>query len=169
MNMYNQKSKHRFQRQVFDKLGGPSVLYHPRLKILFGDINSAIWFCQALYWYDKFAGKELTKSRSQFTKETQLSRDQQIRAEKKLRKLGVVTITVKAGRPSPINHIVINFDVLDELILNLRGMRTLKDSNTVVQYKHFPKDISENTQKNIKIDRNNYFSKRKALIDGKSV
>lgn len=168
--MYNNKSKHRFQNNVFNQLNGRAILYHPRLRDVFGDVNSAIWFSQILYWYDKSEkGKDLRKSRSQITKETGLSRDQQIRVENKLKKLGVIKITVKPGRPSPINHIVIDFVSLLDAILNVRGIRILKD----VKNENYPtlntEDISKTSQKNIKIDRNNYFKKRKALVDGKSI
>ncbi len=168
--MYNNKSKHRFQNSVFSQLNGRAILYHPRLRDVFGDVNSAIWFSQILYWYDKSEkGKDLRKSRSQITTETGLSRDQQIRVEDKLKRLGVVKITVKPGRPSPINHIVIDFDSLVNVILNLRGIRILKDSEEGSYPTSNTENISKNTQKNIKITKDNYFKKRNELIYGKSV
>lgn len=168
--MYGNKSKHRFQNNVFSQLSGRAILFHPKLREVFGDMNSAIWFSQILYWYDKSEkGKDLRKSRSQITTETGLSRDQQIRVEKNLKDMGVVKITVKPGRPSPINHIVIDFDALVESILNVRGMSILKD----VKEESYPtlntENISKNTQKNIHITKNNFYKERKALIDGKSV
>jgi hypothetical protein len=117
-------------------------------------MNEAIWFSQILYWYDKpeIPGVIL-KSRRQFEEETGLTRDQQIRVEIRVKRLGVVNIEVKPGRPSLINHISINFDKLGQLIPNLLETLTLepnkinssKSVNDIHQHTESTENISEIT------------------------
>jgi hypothetical protein len=144
------KSKHIYQQKVFKQLQGGAVLMHPGLKAVLGHINSAIWLSQILYWYDKGESLDyIRKSRSQLENETGLTRDQQIRVEQRIKKLGVVSIEVRPGRPSPINHITINFDILDELLRNLRGIRTLDESTIELLDNKKPKlsDVSTDNQR----------------------
>jgi len=155
------KSRHPYQNRVFSRLRGKAVLVHPGLKEIIGSVNAAIWLSQILYWYGKGVKPgEIYKSRSQLEKETGLTRDQQIRVENHLKKLAVVTIIVKPGRPSPVNHIAINFDVLEQLICNIRGISILDERKTVrnnTLTSSFPnhqstqntENIPEITQKNI--------------------
>jgi len=139
-----------------------AVLVHPMLKAVLGSLNAAIWMSQILYWYDKGNKQgEIYKSRSQLEKETGLSRDQQIRVENLLKKIGVVKITVKPGRPSLINHITIEKGVLEKLILNVRNISILEErqaeaqTNSLTtsfqphQHTQDTENIPEITQKNI--------------------
>lgn len=151
------KSKHIYQDRIYSLLSGRAVLVHPLLKEVTGTVNGALWLAQMLYWYDKgdSAGC-IRKSRSALTKETGLTRDQQIRVEKELKKRGIVTIVVKPGRPSPINHITLDIDVIEKFANDLRGIRILDDEEkpqsksvlSVHQGTINTENISETTPKN---------------------
>jgi len=153
-------------------LPGKPLLYHPALKQVFGSVNASIWFCQLLYWYDKSTKtNEIYKSRNNFRKEIGLSRDQQILLESKLKELGIVSITVKPGTPSLINHIHIDFIKLKELIDNVLETRTLEKRQTNTQTHSSTSvftphqstqntdNIPEITQKNIQKDNNKIYNK----------
>ena len=182
------KSKNIYQDRVYSRLEGYPILFHPALKeVLGGNLNAAIWLSQILYWHGK--GKksgEIYKSRSVIEKETGLTRDQQIRVEIHVKKLRVVKIVVKPGQPSPINHISVDFEVLDERINNIRGIRTLDERASKAQRpflkssirghqstqntENIPEITQENIQKGVKEQLGNngtghqdYLSKRKQL------
>ncbi len=153
MNIMN-NTKNYYQRKVFQQLDGNAILVHSGLKKLLGGINEAIWFSQMLYWYDKPDTPGIVlKSRRELEKETGLTRDQQIRIENRLKKLGVIKIEVRPGKPSLINHISINFDKLSQLIPNLPETLILEPNkssrltylNSVHQQAENTENISENT------------------------
>lgn len=159
--------KNLYQNKIFSQLPGKAILVHPGLKDVLGKLNSAIWLSQILYWYDKGnKSNEIYKSRNNLEKETGLTEGQQILVENHLKKLGLIKITVKPGRPSLTNHITINFNVLEKLIRNVHETRTLEKrqtntqnhSSTLVftlhQRTQNTDNISEITQKNIQKDNN---------------
>jgi hypothetical protein len=168
------KSRHRYQNRVFSQLEGRAILVHPGLKKVVGTNNAVVWLSQILYWYDKGDKPgEIYKSRTQLEKETGLTRDQQIRAENRVKKLGIANITVRPGRPSPINHINIDFYVLEKLIRNVREISTLDERQIDRKTKQSMSlkkphqraqntdNIPEITQKNI---QNNNESGRSAFL-----
>lgn len=139
------KVDHVHQKDVFSMFDTNAVLVHFELKHITGSVNGAIWLSQILYWYDKGWKKdEIYKSRRELTKETGLSRDQQLIVENKLKRLNIVTITVKPGRPSPVNHIKINFEQLYLLIEQYK--LTLDSKTRNLTYEKSVKQISPNTE-----------------------
>ncbi|MEI7689360.1 MAG: hypothetical protein WCI79_00095 [Candidatus Saccharibacteria bacterium] len=158
--------KNPYQDEIFSLLPGKAILVHPVLKDVTGTLNAAIWLSQMLFLWGRKRKHpdEVYKSRNKYEEETRLSRDQQIRAENRLKKLGIINITVKSGCPSLINHITINSDVLKTLISNVLKTRTLEEQGADVltskstsafkvnQCTQNTDNIPEITQKNIQRD-----------------
>ena len=81
------------------QLGRP-VAYYPNVARAFGgDVVTAIYLCQFLYWRGRSKGREIYKTREQIEQETALSPYQQRRAEAALKKLGALVVK-KKGLPA---------------------------------------------------------------------
>jgi uncharacterized phage protein (TIGR02220 family) len=85
--------------KALSELGRPVAYYPTIAKAFGGDVATAIFVCQFMYWSGKVGDRFIYKTRDEIEEETGIGSSAQRRVTKKLRAAGYVTV-VKKGIPS---------------------------------------------------------------------
>ena len=102
------------QKQLSRFLGAKTIAYNTLLSEVLGSITASIFLNQLLYWY--WQGNDpqwIYKTVLDFQKETGLTKDQQLTAQKLLVAFGIIEVKLK-GVP-PKRHFKINTNRLHEV------------------------------------------------------
>ena len=127
----------------FQDLGRP-VAYYPKLTHITGGVKETVLLCQLLYWQGKQSNREgwIYKTRDEIHEETGLSRTEQERARKELKRRGFIEEQLK-GIPAKV-HFKINIDAINEAWEEYITNEPTEESENIEKHEEATNKMAEN-------------------------
>jgi len=141
------------------KVVGKPIAYYPEIAKALGNVKSAIFVCQFLYWEGKQADKDgwIYKTQEEIYNETGLSRKEQESARKQLRELGILEEKL-IGVP-PVKHYKFDWGALDKLICNKGanqfvtfGQINMSETDKSIYTENTTENTTDSSSSNLQLD-----------------